>query len=168
MRLKEILKEGMHSVVGDLTERASQELFNYDYVYRTRGGMSMFTRGDGMKYRDPNIIFFGNDDAIETLKDYKSGKHEYASAESKAKWHPIWTKIAKTSSQDGIEQFWNWLQQQPNVKKANFRVSAEFGSSEYRDVLTLGKYIFILDGNQIQYGTKSLLRNSPIWRVEKD
>ena len=167
MRLKEILKEGMYDIVNDLTKRASQELFDYDYVYRTRGGMSMFTRFDGMKYRDPNIIFFGNDDAIETLKQYKSGEHKYASKESKAKWHPIWTKMAKTEPHEGMAAFWNWLQEQPGVKKANFRVSAEFGSSGYRDVLVYGKYIFINDGTEVQYGTKSLLRNSPIWRVEK-
>ena len=164
MRLKEILKEGMYDVVNDLVKRAGQDLFNHSYgPFRTRGGWQMFQRFDGMKYRDPNVIVFDNKDE----KDLVSGKEEWASKESKKKWLPIYKKIAETHPQEAIEQFWAWLKQQPKAKEANFRVSAEFGSSDYRDVVTLGPYIFILDGNQIQYGTKALLRNSPIWRVEK-
>lgn len=163
MRLKEILKEGMHDVIRGLVRGASEELFNHPNAYGTRGGWKVWTRGDGMRYRDPNVIMFQN----ESAKDMVSGKEKYINKASKAEWHPIYKKMAETDHYKAMQMFWDWLKEQPKVKQANFRVSGEFGSSGYRDVLTLGPYIFILDGNQIQYGTKSLLRNSPIWRVEK-
>ena len=166
MRFDEIqpLNESLHAVVRDLCERASKELFQYEYAFDRRGGMTVWTRGDGSRYRDPKRIVFDNRDA----KDAIESDHKYVSKESEAKWKPIWEKMAATKSEDAIDQFWNWLQQQPNVKAPNFRVSGEFGSSKYRDVLVLGPYIFINDRTEIQYGTKSLLRNSSIWRVEKN
>ena len=161
------LTEDIWDVIRDLTSKASKELFDYDYAFDTKGGWKMLTRFDGMRYRDPTRIVFNNNTAKESLQDYKKKKFNFRSEESKNKWLPIWKRLATTSPTEAIDMFWDWLRQHPKVKEANFRVKGEFGSDPYRDVLRLGPYLFINDDDNIQFGTKALLRNSPIWRAEK-
>ena len=74
----------------------------------------------------------------------------------------------KIYSPDDIQKVWNYFESRPDMKEPSFRIKGPFGSDKYKDVLIgAGKYLFIYDGNVIQYSTKSILRNDVIWKVEK-
>lgn len=67
-----------------------------------------------------------------------------------------------------VQKFWDWLIQQPSVKPIG-KISGEFGSSNFDDAYAYrGLYFARNRYGIITWGSTSRLRNSTIWRQQKE
>ena len=107
-------------------------------------GTKVWTRGDGVRYKDPGYI---------RLSPYMNP------ADTK-KWEKI----------NPVAKFWEWLKQQPGVHDAG-EIRGEFGSNPRRQAVGLKGLFFAMNSGSatyIEWGSKSRYKNPrSVWHVHK-
>jgi hypothetical protein len=124
----------LNEIVTPLLIKARRDIGEY---YESSLGIKMLTRGDGVRYKDPNLITF-----------HPNGDRDPSPNEEAA----------------GIHILMCWLYDHPRSKVLG-EVRDEFGSSPYGLAISIDGVIFIDRKTSIQYGTKSILRNTAVWNL---
>lgn len=145
--LEESLNASISKVVDDINKKFN-ELFGINTaMYSTKTSNRMWTRGDGSRYKEPAYIYPAEETYI--FKNYPETAQKFDGTRAL-------TDFA-----------WEHITSLPGAKSIG-KIKGEFGSSEYSEAFQVGKVIFIRDNFVIRYGTKSLLRNTDVWKQENE
>jgi hypothetical protein len=135
-------EEAGYSVVRGLVSEFNKltngnEFFPIDYK---NPGTRVWTRGDGVRHRDPGYIFISRD---------------MQQAEQR-KWH----------DEKVLGKFWDFLSNKGARPIKD--VAGEYSSSPYEKAVVYNKQLFVLSDHVIKWGSTSRLKNSDVWRQKKD
>lgn len=151
MKLHELLAEGVYNDAEVVTKRLNQHVSDiagaHTALFWVNHGHRMWTRGDGFRHKEPNVIRIYGDDWEYVRKKYPEVKKAFPDPKHAMEW--AWKEVTGT----------------PGAKDIG-RVSGEFRSSSLDPAVQIGRTIFIHRGNEIEYGSKSLLRG-PVRRHER-
>ena len=152
MKVSELLNEGMREVGDDIVDqlntKVSEIAGTHTGIFDRKAPGRTWTRGDGVRYRDPTLIHIYGPDWKHVTKKFpqvlKKFKHE-------------------KGAMDFAEKF---IRSLPGIKHVG-KIKGEFGSDKYADAYKYKNVIFIRRGNfAITMQSPSVLRNVDVWKKE--
>lgn len=134
-------KQSGYATVRAMVGKFNKDLGGSDIVplYCKLPGMRVWTRGDGVRYRDPGTINL-SPNALDSNK----------------KW----------TDAESIDLFWKWLS--ATGARQICDVSGSFRSDPYYPAMTFRRMVFVNHGCDISWGSISRLQNSTIWRQKPE
>ena len=147
MKPQKFITEGIFDVAGKIVAAANQKFneitgLNTEMYGIKRGGKT-WTRGDGVRYKDPAMIHMPelnwlNNNRGEQIKPHFKNDEE--------KMDLVWDMITSQGQYIG-------------------QVSGEFASSEYNDAYKLDGVIFVRRSSfSVSFTTPKVFKNKDIWK----
>lgn len=150
MRLNELEKTGsIDKRVDDFIRQVSQELSGSRWIYQTKTSNRMWTRGDGVRYKELSKIVTYHTDS------------EYDNKENNRDLGNLPDNIV--TNNDALDYLWDKIK--ANGKPLG-QMSDEFKSMARNDAVLWNGIIFVKRDFSIEYGSKGRLKNSDVWNAK--